>query len=197
MKFQYLALFLLFLVSCKSQIFQGTLEVSQDLNIQSETVEVGTYSTRMTIKGKKKLEIQVDDGTDKTTVEVRTKDDIKTYIKNDMILIPANRSDIDYDIAGEYRASSVVGQKKRDYEACSYDEPVTICYPNGRRGGVTCRTEYQRRSGFRDVEYQLKTTTTDMKVALSAPNDPNNYYADFTGVNVKKERLYSYEGFCR
>jgi hypothetical protein len=197
MKFHHIVLALLFLVSCQSQIFQGTLEVSQDLKLGNETIQVGEYSTRISITGKRKLEIKVIDGTKKTTVEVRTKDDIKTYIKNDMINIPAKRSNQDFDIAGTFIANSVMGQKKRDYESCTYQEPYTVCVPNGRRGGVSCHTEYRTRNGYRDVEFKLKTTTTDMKVAMHAPNDPNNYYADYEGVNVMKQRIYSYEGFCR
>lgn len=196
MKFHYLTLFLFLLVSCNSQDFDGTLEVSQDMNFGNDTVEIGTYKTRISITGKKKLEIKVTDGDNKTTIEVRTKDEIKSYIKNDRIMIPASRSDIDFDIAGTYLADSVIGQKKRDYESCTYEEPHTVCVPTGR-GGVSCHTEYRTRHGFRDVEYQLKTTTTNMTVAMNAPNDPNNYFADYAGVNVRNERLYSYQGFCR
>ena len=140
--------------------------------------------------------MNVFDGDERKVINVKTRNEIKTYIKNDRIMIPASESSINFNISGDYLSDSITGELERDIESCSYRDLVHVCTPTGY-GGVTCRPEYQMRNGFREVEFKLKTTTTKMSVELSAANDPLDDFANFNGVNVQRDRIYSYEGICR
>lgn len=201
MKFQYLLFTFLFLIGCKSKVFNGSLEVTQDVTFnhsqgQSLQIIVGNYPSKLSIEGKKKLLLSLNVDGDEQKIEIKTADEIKNYMQGDDIVIPASETNQNYDVVGTITSQITVGQLERDYERCTYREPYSVCHTDPR-GYTRCSTQYRTQWGYQDVEFRVRTTTTNMSVGMTAPNDAHDSYTNFKGHNILKERLYQYQGFCR
>lgn len=199
MNFRIAVLAMFLLVGCKSQVFKGDLTVDQQITLKGERgkviVAMGEYESKLSIEGSKEIELSIKDGEDTRKIEIKTKDKIKKTSQGKFYL-PAERTNQNYDVRGTVVENSTVGQKQRDYEPCTFQEPYTVCYPTGRRGGVSCHTQWRTRHGYRDVEYRERKTISDLNIDMTNPNG-SDALATFIGTHTKIEREYDYEGFCR
>lgn len=194
MKFQFALLALFFLMSCKPQKFSGQMQNATDLTFGNVTIEAGVWDASLSIEGKRTLKIVVPYDSYPREAKIETKKEIKKYISNGDIFIPASENDQGYKVEGKIDSLVELGQLQRDYERCTYEEPRTVCHTDAR-GHTTCHTEYRTQWGYRDVEFKEQKTTSELQVSLV--NTKSNGIGGFKGTHIKKERLYQYQGFCR
>ncbi len=180
---------MLLTVSCET--LSGQLVALTKLNFKKGViVEEGTHQSEIKIK-KRSLKITINDG---ETIKFKIPKGRTIPSENGQIFLTQSEISQPYDIQGSVMTKFLDSESRSGYESCSYSQPYTVCYPDGR-GRMRCYTEYRSIYGSRSVQYRLRKEEKDIVVELMAPGS-SLIKGKFTGKKIKQYRMYEYQGAC-
>lgn len=186
---QFLILALL-LVSCET--ISGKFTALSDLTFKDGTlVKSGEHSAKLIAK-KRSMTVELKDD---VKIKFKVPKDADLPTRNGQFMLTSNQVNQPFDIQGTVGTTSTDSESRRDYERCTYREPHTICHVDDR-GRQRCYTEYRDVRGYRNVQYRLRTENKGLSIALHTPGT-NIIAGNFEGSDVRRFRVYEYEGICR
>ncbi len=199
MKFLFTVLLAaVFFVGCER--IEGQLNVTKDLKLvnsngDTHLLRVGTYSAdlRESTFGKKIVLRLNNDANEKFHFLIPGNTSIPD---NGTFKLSSSQIGQNVDLAGEVRTSSVDSNPQQMYQACTYNEPYTVCQPAGPNGQEICQTYYRTVYGSQWIQFIDRTTHQDVRLSIAAKGDTSES-AQFSGNASWIQRIILNQSFCR
>lgn len=192
-----LAMAALFLAGCKTE-YTGTVTVQEALrpNVKKgqNVLNPGSYNMTLTIKSKKKAEIEVKLGGrgNNPVIPLNIKN-AQLPKENGPIVILGRNSGQPFDIRGVLETRSERGDLRRGREQCSETVPVRDCW--GGPHGPRCGTRWENVWGDRDIEYYDVTYHRTFAAQLLNAKD-QRVQGELGGSDVWSERRVTWSSRC-
>lgn len=178
------------MASCNN--VKGTFTALVDLNFKGgTTVTAGEHKAELKIR-KRSLTLEFSEDK-KVKFVVPKNTDLPD--RNGELTLTSGQVKQPFDVQGKVATEVTDGDSRRDYESCTYREPYQVCYVDDR-GRRKCYTEYRDVRGYRNVQYFVRTEDKSLVVSLYTPGT-NILSASFNGRDLRRFRVYEYEGICR
>jgi hypothetical protein len=185
----------LFLVGCEK--IEGQLNVTKNLKLvnskgSTHLLKVGTYSADLSAKTSKKIVLRLNNDSDEKFVFEHN----GNIPDNGQFSISSKVSGQPVDMSGDVSTVVTNSETREGTQSCTYQEPVTVCYPTGPNGGMSCSTQYRTVNGLQWIRYYDRQTNKNVnlsvKMALAADES-----ADFHGNINYADRVVTSQSGCR
>lgn len=178
---------------------EGQLNITKDLKLvnskgDTHLLRVGTYSAdlRQSTFGKKIVLRLNNDADEKFNFAIPG----SQIPNNGTFKFSAAQIGQNVDLAGTVRTVSTDGPVSESVQQCTYTEPVTVCYPTGPQGQVTCSTQMRTVYGQQWTRYYDRSNHQDIMLSIAAAGATDES-AQFTGNISWVDRVVISQMPCR
>ncbi|MBC87275.1 MAG: hypothetical protein CL677_08865 [Bdellovibrionaceae bacterium] len=201
MKGTYLLIALLFtVIGCREIPGELTVQNPMDLEYKGEVkmqLQPGPYYSKIKINQNRRstkitLDVEDQNGAEQR-LKFKTRDRIDIPTNGDFEITP-RQSRLNVTLTGEVETTEEYVDRYRDREQCWYDEPVKRCYTSGNPPRTVCRWEMERRSGWKDVDFDLYRI--HQVISLEIFDITLEMVGEFNGDDTWNRKVIRYESRC-
>jgi hypothetical protein len=178
---------------------EGQLNISKDLKLvnskgDTHLLRVGTYSAdlRQSTFGKKIVLRLNNDADEKFNFSIPG----SQIPSNGTFKYSAAQIGQNVDLTGTVKTVSSDGPVREDVQQCTYSEPVTVCYPTGPQGQVSCSTQMRTVYGQQWTRYYDRSNHQDVVLSIAAAGTTDES-AQFSGNTSWIDRVVISQMPCR
>jgi hypothetical protein len=173
------------------------------LNLKRKTVSLspGLYTATVSALGDKNFNLKLE-GRDNFKIPLKTEKDIHLPTSNGEIRVSGADLDQPFDVRGNIFTHIERSDSRTTTESCTWTtteqrcDKVCTVTNNIRNCDIQCHPVTISHSGYRHVDYHIKTTFRDLKLQLLERNS-EKLLATFAGDDTATERIVERTGICR